>query len=67
MGNRKPTYLDLFAGAGGLSEGFQRLGYIDIAHVEMNQNACETLKTRVAYHYLKERDNLDFYYKYLVL
>lgn len=65
MGNRKPTYLDLFAGAGGLSEGFQRLGYIDIAHVEMNQNACETLKTRVAYHYLKERDNLDFYYKYL--
>lgn len=53
MGNRKPTYLDLFAGAGGLSEGFQRLGYIDIAHVEMNQNACETLKTRVAYHYLK--------------
>ena len=65
MSKRKPTYLDLFAGAGGLSEGFKRLGYIDIAHVEMNQSACETLKTRVAYHYLKEHDNLDCYYRYL--
>lgn len=62
---RKPTYLDLFAGAGGLSEGFQRLGYIDIAHVEMNQNACETIKTRIAYHYLKRENRLDEYYNYL--
>lgn len=65
MAKRKPTYLDLFAGAGGLSEGFKRQGYIDIAHVEMNQNACETLKTRVAYHYLKMNNRLESYYQYL--
>ncbi len=65
MANRKPTYLDLFAGAGGLSEGFQRQGYIDVAHVEMNSDACETLKTRSVYYYLKHNGDLSFYYRYL--
>ena len=65
MSKRKPTYLDLFAGAGGLSEGFQKLGYIDIAHVEMNSDACNTLKTRSIYYYLKQQDNLNLYYEYL--
>lgn len=44
------NYIDLFAGAGGLSEGFIRNGFFPIAHVEMDENACKTLKTRVAYH-----------------
>ncbi len=65
MAKRKPTYLDLFAGAGGLSEGFRRQGYIDIAHVEMNHDACETLRTREIYYYLKENNRLDVYYSYL--
>lgn len=65
MANRKPSYLDLFAGAGGLSEGFQRQGYIDIAHVEMNSDACETLKTRSVYYYLKQNNMMDLYYRYL--
>ncbi len=38
------TYIDLFAGAGGLSEGFIQAGFKPIAHVEMNREACDTLK-----------------------
>ena len=59
------TYIDLFAGAGGLSEGFTQKGYKAIAHVEIDKSACLTIKTRVAYHYLLENNKLDVYYKYL--
>ena len=58
-------YIDLFAGAGGLSEGFIREGFKPIAHVEMNKDACETLKTRTAFHYLKEENRIEEYYDYL--
>ena len=50
-----PNYLDLFAGAGGLSEGFIRAGYEPVAHVEMDAAACYSLKTRAAYHWLKQQ------------
>lgn len=59
------NYIDLFAGAGGLSEGFTREGFHPITHVEMNKNACNTLKTRIAYHYLKQQNRLNLYYSYL--
>lgn len=59
------NYIDLFAGAGGLSEGFIRNGFEPIAHVEMNKDACDTLKTRTAFHYLKEHSRIDEYYDYL--
>lgn len=59
------TYIDLFAGAGGLSEGFARNGFEPIAHVETDTAACFTLKTRAAYHYLKSIDHYDTYIKYL--
>ena len=66
MAKKKYTFIDLFAGAGGLSEGFVRAGFSAISHIEMDKYACETLKTRTAYHYLKENDKLDVYKKYLL-
>ena len=34
--NYKYNFIDVFSGAGGLSEGFFNCGYNPIAHVEMN-------------------------------
>lgn len=58
-------FIDLFAGAGGLSEGFIRAGFTPLAHIEMDHYACDTLKTRAAYHYLKGQNKLDVYKDYL--
>lgn len=58
-------YIDLFAGAGGLSEGFIRAGFEPVAHVEMDKAACFTLQTRVAYHYLKSENRIAEYVSYL--
>jgi DNA (cytosine-5)-methyltransferase 1 len=59
------NFIDLFAGAGGLSEGFLKQGYEAVAHIEMNSDAAQTLKTRACYHYLKRENNLVPYYLYL--
>lgn len=58
-------YIDLFAGAGGLSEGFIRAEFEPVAHVEIEKAACFTLQTRVAYHYLKSENRYDEYVSYL--
>ena len=58
-------YIDLFAGAGGLSEGFAQEGYVSVAHVEMDPNACDTLRTRECYHYLRKHGRKEEYYQYL--
>lgn len=59
------NYIDLFAGAGGLSEGFIRKGFNAIAHVEADSAACYTLRTRAGFHHLREQRKLDSYYDYL--
>lgn len=59
------NYIDLFAGAGGLSEGFIRAGFNPIAHVEMDEAACHTLLTRTVYHKLKNSKKIDLYKSYL--
>lgn len=60
-----PNYLDLFAGAGGLSEGFWRAGFEPVAHIEMDRAACFTLKTRVAYKWLQAHGQAEIYHQYL--
>jgi DNA (cytosine-5)-methyltransferase 1 len=59
------NYIDLFAGASGMSEGFVRSGFNPIAHIEMDSEACSTIRTRAAYHYLKSIDQKDLYYDYI--
>lgn len=62
---RKYNIIDLFAGAGGLSEGFVQAGFNPIAHVEMDKDACDTLRTRACYHYLIANGMKEVYYSYL--
>lgn len=52
------NFIDLFAGCGGLTEGFYKQGYNALAHVEINHYACETLKTRMK-HYNYSQEVID--------
>lgn len=65
MEKKKLKYIDLFSGAGGLSEGFIRSGFSPVAHVEIDGNACKTIETRLIYHKLKNNNDLTPYYEYL--
>ena len=58
--------LDLFSGAGGLSEGFFRTGATFVGHVEADAHACKTLRTRTAYWNLKNNNKLNIYHDYLL-
>ena len=58
--------LDLFSGAGGLTEGFYRQNATFVGHVELDNHSCNTLKTRQSYWNLKKQDKLDIYYDYLL-
>ncbi|MDO3695886.1 DNA cytosine methyltransferase [Wenyingzhuangia sp. chi5] len=60
------NFIDLFSGAGGLSEGFIKAGFTPIAHVEIDSSACNTLETRLIFHKLKHENKLDHYYDYLL-
>lgn len=52
----KWNFIDLFAGCGGLSEGFYKQEFNALAHVEINHIACETLKTRMKYYGYEDVD-----------
>lgn len=54
--DRKYNFIDLFAGCGGLSEGFYAQGFNALAHVEIDHFACETLKTRMKYYGYEDAD-----------
>ncbi len=49
MPKKKYTFIDLFAGCGGLSEGFLRTGRFEaLAHVEWEKPMIDTLRNRLA-------------------
>ena len=57
--------VDLFAGCGGLSEGFRQANFEVIAQIEMDKWACRTLVTRHLYHELRKKGDYNVYNKYL--
>lgn len=59
------TVLDMFSGAGGLTEGFFRTGYKFIAHIDMDKYAAMTLETRSIYYALKANRMEEIYRDYL--
>jgi len=58
--------LDLFSGAGGLSEGFFEAGAVFAAHIEADRHACNTLRTRQSYWNLKRKGMEKVYEDYLL-
>src|SRR3989442_2712029 len=58
-----PIALDLFAGPGGLSDGFVQAGFEIAAQVEKDETACETLQLRAIFRELKKRSKLREYWK----
>ncbi len=53
---KKYKFIDLFAGCGGLSEGFYRNGYKALLHLEIDPIACATLKRRMTYYKYRDEE-----------
>ncbi len=51
------NFIDLFAGCGGLTEGFYKEGYHALAHIDIDHYACETLKTRMRHYGYENVEN----------
>ena len=58
MAKKKYTFIDLFAGCGGLSEGFLRTGRFNaLAHVEWEKPMVETLRNRLVTKWNESEEN----------
>ena len=44
------TFVDLFAGAGGFAEGFYQENFYALSHIEVDNYACDTLKSRMKFY-----------------
>ncbi|MDB9955130.1 DNA cytosine methyltransferase [Pelagibacterales bacterium] len=53
---KKHTYIDIFAGCGGLSEGFNNQDFKALTHVDNDHDSCETIKTRMKFHGYMDKD-----------
>ena len=58
--------IDVFAGAGGLTEGFRHNDHFKfICHIEVDKAACSSLTLRNIYYYLRKINNLSPYFEYI--
>ena len=48
-----------------MSEGFASVGYVPVAHIEMDPYACKTLMTRESFYYLSSTGKKSKYFDYL--
>ena len=53
--------IDIFAGPGGLGEGFSRAGFDVVLSIEKDYIACNTLKLRKFYHEFSEKPPSLYY------
>jgi DNA (cytosine-5)-methyltransferase 1 len=57
--------IDLFSGAGGLTEGFRKNSFEIVKHIEKDTAASRSLILRDIFYYLKRSKKLDLYNSYL--
>ncbi|MGI1837321.1 DNA cytosine methyltransferase [Lactococcus garvieae] len=61
----KLKIIDLFSGAGGLTEGFRDSSFEIVKHIEKDPAASRSLLLRDIFYYLKNSNKLDLYNTYL--
>jgi len=57
--------VDIFAGPGGLGEGFTQAGFKVLVSAEMNPTACETLTLRKFFHCFPKGEAPEEYYRFI--
>ena len=62
--NQEFSILDLFSGAGGLSEGFFRENFSFTCHIEKDAHASQTLETRAYFYELKKIGKEKVFFDY---
>jgi DNA (cytosine-5)-methyltransferase 1 len=62
--NQEFSILDLFSGAGGLSEGFFRENFTFTCHIEKDAYASQTLETRAYFYELKKIGKEEVFFDY---
>jgi DNA (cytosine-5)-methyltransferase 1 len=54
--DKELTFIDLFAGCGGLTEGFYKQGFRALTHVEIDHYACLSLRSRMRHYGYPENE-----------